>query len=220
MRVDGDDGPTTQPAPIVAVLDYGIGNMRSAQKGLERVGVDARLTDDVGLIADAAAVVLPGVGHFGTCMSRLRRAGLDEVAVDAASSGRPFLGICVGMQMLFEGSEEAPGVEGLGVFPGISRLIPGGLPRPQMQWNKLDLVGLDCPLLAGLSDDIWMYFVHSYAAETEADYVVATCDYGADLTAMVQRDGSVWATQFHPEKSGERGRELAANFVAAIGVVA
>ena len=126
--------------PLVAVLDYGIGNLRSAQKGLERVGADARLTADLGLIADADAVVLPGVGHFGTCMEQLRESGLEDVARDAAASARPFLGICVGMQMLFEGSEEAPGVTGLGVFPGESRRIPPGLPRPQMQWNRLDIL--------------------------------------------------------------------------------
>ena len=205
-------------APLIAVLDYGIGNLRSAQKGLERVGADARLTADHGLIADAAAVVLPGVGHFGTCMTKLRDANLEAVTHAAVESGRPFLGICVGMQMLFEGSEEADGISGLGVFPGMSRLIHAGLPRPQMQWNRLDLVRKDCELLAGFDGDVWMYFVHSYSADTEVDHVVATCEYGVDLTAMVQKGDTVWATQFHPEKSGERGRALAANFVRQIGL--
>jgi len=204
-------------APLVAVLDYGIGNLRSAQKGLERAGADARLTADHGLIADAAAVVLPGVGHFGTCMSKLRDANLEDATMQAIESGRPFLGICVGMQMMFEGSEEADRVSGLGVFPGMSRLIPKGLPRPQMQWNRLDVVRDDCALLEGFDGDVWMYFVHSYAADTEAEHVVATCEYGVDLTAMVQKGDTVWATQFHPEKSGERGRAFAASFVNQIG---
>lgn len=201
--------------PLVAVLDYGIGNLRSAQKGFERAGADARLTADTGLIADADAVVLPGVGHFGTCMSQLDATGLRDAVLAAVASPRPFLGICVGMQMLFEGSEEAPGIDGLGVFPGVSRLIPAGLPRPQMQWNRLD-IRRDSALLAGLGDEIWMYFVHSFAADTDDEFIVASCDYVADLTAMVERPGSVSATQFHPEKSGERGREFALNFVETI----
>jgi len=201
--------------PLVAVLDYGIGNLRSAQKGFERVGADARLTADHGLIADAAAVVLPGVGHFGTCMRELRAAGLEDATLSAVASGRPFLGICVGMQMLFEGSAEAPEVSGLGVFPGRSVMIPAGLPRPQMQWNRLDVLRPSA-LLAGLGDDAWMYFVHSFSAETDDEFVVATCDYVSDLTAMVDRDGTVWATQFHPEKSGNRGRQFATNFMAEV----
>ncbi len=121
--------------PLIAVLDYGIGNLRSAQKGFQRAGADVRLTDDRGLIAQAEAVVLPGVGHFGACMDQLRRAKLDDAVYTAIEAGTPFLGICVGMQMLFEGSEEAPDVSGLGVLPGRVRLLPDGLPRPQMQWT-------------------------------------------------------------------------------------
>ena len=201
--------------PLIAILDYGIGNLRSAQKGFERAGADARLTADTGLIADADAVVLPGVGHFGTCMRQLDESGLRDAALQAVEADVPFLGICVGMQMLFEDSEEAPGVAGLGVFPGTVRFLPEGLPRPQMQWNRLDVVRSSA-LLDGLDGEIWMYFVHSYAADTEDDFVVATCDYVDDLTAMVERPGRVWATQFHPEKSGERGREFARNFVAQV----
>ena len=201
--------------PLVAVLDYGIGNLRSAQKGLERVGADARLTSDSGLIRDADAVVLPGVGHFGTCMRQLRATGLEEPALDAVESGRPFLGICVGMQMLFEDSAEAPGVPGLAVLPGSVRLLPEGVVRPQMQWNRLDVRRPDCPLLAGLTDGAWMYFVHSYAAHTSDELVAATCDYPTPITAAVER-GRLWATQFHPEKSGDAGKRLAQNFVDAI----
>lgn len=204
--------------PLIAVLDYGIGNLRSAQKGLERAGADARLTADAGLIRDAAGVVLPGVGHFGTCMGQLRATGLEDVAHEAIDSGRPFLGICVGMQMLFESSEEAPGVSGLAALAGTVRLLPDGVVRPQMQWNRLDVRRDDCELLRGLGDDAWMYFVHSYAVHTDEDMVVATCAYGGDVVAMVGT-GRVWATQFHPEKSGDRGHVVSENFVGVVSGV-
>jgi imidazole glycerol-phosphate synthase subunit HisH len=197
---------------LIAVLDYGIGNLRSAQKALEHVGADAHLTADGGLVRDADAVVLPGVGNFGRCMEALRASGLDDLALEAIDGGRPFLGVCVGMQMLFAGSEESPGVAGLGVFDAQVRLLPDGVKRPQMQWNRLDVVGRPA-MLAGLDVPIWMYFVHSFSAESGPD-VVATCEYGADVVAAVARD-AVWATQFHPEKSGTAGLALLANFVAA-----
>ena len=175
--------PVNEPksGPLIAVLDYGIGNLRSAQKGFQRAGADVRLTDDRGLIAQAEAVVLPGVGHFGACMEQLRRAKLDDAVYSAIEAGTPFLGICVGMQMLFEGSEEAPEVPGLGVFPGRVRLLPDGLPRPQMQWNELHIRQPECPLLEDIGDRSWMYFVHSYAADTNTEFVVATCEYGLSL---------------------------------------
>jgi glutamine amidotransferase len=197
--------------PLIAVLDYGIGNLRSAQKALQRVGADARLTADRGLIRDAAGVVLPGVGNFGRCMQALEHAGLDDIAIEAACSPRPFLGVCVGMQMLYEGSEEVPDVPGLGVLPGAVRLLPPTVKRPQMQWNTLQRTG-ESRLLAGLPDDAWFYFVHSYAAEYH-EGVVATCDYGGPVVAVVERD-ALAATQFHPEKSGAAGLALLANFVA------
>ncbi len=203
---------TSPPQPLLAVLDYGIGNLRSAQKALERVGADARLTDDSGVVAGAAGVVLPGVGAFGPCMAALRATGLDRVAHRAATDGRPFLGICIGMQLLYDGSEEAPGVPGLGVLPGPVRRLPPKVKHPQMQWNPLDVVR-PSPLVAGLPEPAWMYFVHSFAAEDTAD-AVATCDYGGPVVAAVER-GPVWATQFHPEKSGANGLAVLANFVAA-----
>src|SRR5205814_300865 len=125
--------------PLVAVLDYGIGNLRSAQKALEHVGADARLTADPHEIGRAAGVVLPGVGAFGRCMDALRESALDKIAVEAAESDRPFLGICVGMQMLYEASDENPETVGLGVLPGRVRLLPDTVKRPQMQWNTLDI---------------------------------------------------------------------------------
>lgn len=195
--------------PLIAVLDYGIGNLRSAQKSLERMGADARLTADAGLIADAAGVVLPGVGAFGPCMDALCDTGLDEQARAAAADGRPFLGICIGLQLLYEGSEEAPGVAGLGILPGMVRLLAGNVKRPQMQWNRLE-VQTPSPLLEGL-DGAWVYFVHSYAAPM-ADNVAAVCDYGGPVAGVVG-EGNVWATQFHPEKSARPGLRLLENFV-------
>jgi imidazole glycerol-phosphate synthase subunit HisH len=200
-------------APRIAVLDYGIGNLRSAQKALERVGADARLTADHDEIAAAAGVVLPGVGAFGRCMQALRDHDLDGVAIEAARSGRPFMGICIGMQLLYEGSEEDPGVAGLGVLPGQVRLIPGDVKRPQMQWNRLELRGSPT-MFGGVDGPVWVYFVHSYAAEG-ADGVVATCDYGGPVTAAVER-GPLWATQFHPEKSGATGLRILRSFVESL----
>ncbi len=198
--------------PLVAVLDYGIGNLRSAEKGLQRAGADARLTADHGLIAAADAVVMPGVGAFAACMDALRGTGLADIAVESIESGRPFLGICVGMQMLYEGSDENTGVPGLGVLPGHIHLLPDTVRRPQMQWNPLRVVR-NTPILDGL-DGAWMYFVHSYAAEATDD-VVAVCDYGGAVTAAVSRR-NVFATQFHPEKSGVNGLALLANFVTSL----
>ncbi|MGH9283312.1 MAG: imidazole glycerol phosphate synthase subunit HisH [Acidimicrobiales bacterium] len=198
------------PAPLIAVLDYGIGNLRSAQKALERVGADARLTDDPALIGAAAGVVLPGVGAFGRCMEALRETGLDRAALAAVEAGTPFLGICVGMQMLYRASEESPGAAGLGVMDGVVRLLPAGVKRPQMQWNRLEATRPDSALLDGLGPDPWVYFVHSYAPEPTPE-VVATCDYGGPVVAAVER-GRLWATQFHPEKSGAVGARVLANF--------
>ena len=203
------------PRPLVAVLDYGIGNLRSAQKALERVGADARLTADRGFIAAAAAVVLPGVGAFGSCMDALHTTGMADVAVGAASDGRPFLGICVGMQLLYEGSEESPGAAGLGVLPGTLARLPDSVKRPQMQWNVLDRCRPSV-LLSGVDDPVWVYFVHSYAADAATPFVVATCDYGGPVAAVVER-GPLWATQFHPEKSGGTGLALLRSFVVAAG---
>lgn len=202
---------------LVAVLDYGIGNLRSAQKALEHVGADARLTADPAVVAAADAVVLPGVGAFGACMQALRAAGLEAVVHESVASGRPFLGICVGMQMLFDGSDEDPADPGLGVIPGRVRWITDQLPRPQMQWNQLS-VRADEPMFHSLGEHPWVYFVHSlHAVPTDPSAVVATCDYGGTVNAAF-RSGNVFATQFHPEKSGPAGLGLLRNFVERLGV--
>ncbi|HYX44251.1 MAG TPA: imidazole glycerol phosphate synthase subunit HisH [Acidimicrobiales bacterium] len=202
---------------MIAVLDYGIGNLRSAQKALEKVGADARLTADPGVVVAADGVVLPGVGAFGRCMEALRESGLEGPARDAIDAGVPFLGICVGMQMLYEGSEEDPGTPGMGVLGAKVRRLPDGVKRPQMQWNRLDRSG-GSPMFARLDDPIWVYFVHSFAPEPTAE-VVATCEYGGPVVAAVGR-GNLWATQFHPEKSSAAGLRLLANFAAATGAAA
>jgi glutamine amidotransferase len=200
--------------PLVAVLDYGIGNLRSAEKALIRSGADARLTADPGLIAEAAGVVLPGVGAFGRCMEALADAGLTDIAFQAAAAaaegGRPFAGICIGMQMLYEGSDENPGVPGLGALAGRIVRLPAGVKHPQMQWNILEPVK-PSPLFDGLPDPAWVYFVHSYAPE-DSDDTVGRCDYGGPVVAVAQR-GNLFATQFHPEKSGANGLRLLANLV-------
>jgi glutamine amidotransferase len=198
----------------VAVLDYGIGNLRSAQKALEHVGADAVLTDDPLVAASADAVVLPGVGAFGACMDALRASGLETAVRDAVASGRPFIGICVGMQMLFDASDEDPGATGLGIIPGRVRFIPEGVTRPQMQWNRLN-VTKDDSMFAGLGDAPWMYFVHSlHGVPNDPADVVATVRYGTDLNVAFRR-GNVFAVQFHPEKSASAGLALLANFVGA-----
>ena len=202
---------------LIAVLDYGIGNLRSAQKALQHVGADARLTADPGLIAEADGIVLPGVGAFGRCMEAMRASGLDRITVEAIEADRPFLGICIGMQMLYESSEESPDVRGLGVLHGRVRRLPAGVKHPQMQWNVLE-PSRSSALLEGLPRPVWVYFDHSFAPELSID-VVATCDYGGAITAAVERD-RLWATQFHPEKSSAVGLALLGNFVRAVDQVA
>lgn len=197
--------------PLLAVLDYGIGNLHSAHKGFSHVGADTRLSADPGLIRDACGVVLPGVGAFGPCMRALKSRGLDEVALDRIDAGVPFFGICIGMQMLFAGSAEAPEIEGLGVFDQLVGPLSDTVKRPQIQWNKLN-VHREHPMLSELGDEPWVYFVHSYAADAGED-VIATCDYGGPVAAAVARD-NVWAAQFHPEKSGATGLRILSNFVA------
>lgn len=208
MRV----GAVKSERPFAAVLDYGIGNLRSAQKGLERAGARAVLTAEADIIAEADALVLPGVGAFGPCMDAMDATGLTRMAQDAIEAGKPFLAICVGMQLLFEGSEETPGRAGLGVLEGVVRALPDGVKRPQMQWNRLDVLRPG-GLLASLEGE-WMYFVHSYAAPF-SEHVTATCDYGGAVAAVVER-GSLAATQFHPEKSSAAGMRLLSNFVDSL----
>jgi glutamine amidotransferase len=199
--------------PRVAVLDYGIGNLRSAEKALQHVGAAARLVTEAGDVEAADAVVLPGVGAFGACAQALRESGLEKPAREAIEAGIPFFGVCVGFQLLYESSVESPGARGLGVFSGAVTSLPAGVKHPQMQWNVLEPAGTDLPiLLEGLGARPWVYFVHSFAPPVGAE-TVAVCDYGGPVAAMANR-GTLWGAQFHPEKSGTAGLALLANFVA------
>ena len=204
--------------PLIAVLDYGIGNLRSAQKALEHLGAEALLTDNEETINQADALVLPGVGSFGRCISALEENGLRELAKtaaqEAAEGGRPFLGICVGLQMLYERSAETPGLEGLGVIDGEVELVSDVEKLPQMQWNLLKTE--THPMFEGNEQKSWAYFVHSYAAPISSN-TVATCIYGEEVCAAIA-ENNLWATQFHPEKSGKVGLQILENFIALAGV--
>ena len=199
--------------PRIAVLDYGIGNLRSAEKALQHVGAAARLVDDAASVAAADAVVLPGVGAFGACARALHESGLEDAARAALADSVPFFGVCVGFQLLYESSLESPGAVGLGIFRGEVGPLPPGVKHPQMQWNTLEVRGaVETPEpLRGLGPRPWVYFVHSFAPPV-GDETAAVCDYGGDVAALATR-GTLWGAQFHPEKSGTTGLTLLANFV-------
>ncbi len=199
---------------MIAVLDYGIGNLRSAEKALQFLGAEAELVADPERAAGADGVVLPGVGAFGRCVQALRASGLDQAARSAIESGVPFLGICVGFQLLYEGSDEDPAEKGLAILPGVVRRLPPGVKHPQMQWNVLDRIGTGHGLLADVPTPAWVYFVHSYAPEVTAD-TTSTCAYGGTVAASAERR-RLWGTQFHPEKSGAVGLHILANFVRSV----
>ena len=200
---------------MIAVLDYGIGNLRSAEKALLRVGADARLVDSPEGAIDASGVVLPGVGAFGACARALRYSGLDEVVRLCITDGRPFLGICVGLQLLFEGSEEDPEIPGLGILQGSVRALRTTERRPQMQWNLVRQVAGRSSRLLGDDGRRWYYFVHSYVPVPEGEEVphsvVGTCDYGGEIAVAFER-GNMFGTQFHPEKSASAGLQLLERF--------
>ena len=202
---------------MIAIVDYGVGNLRSAQKAVERAGQPAEITGDPARIATAPAVVLPGQGAFGTCMENLAAAGLVEPVRAAACSGRPFLGICIGMQLLFDESEESPGVRGLGVFPGRVVRFPHHPERkvPHMGWNTLRIVRR-APVLAAVPDGAYVYFVHSYyPVPADPALVATTTTYGPEFASSIAR-GAVFAGVFHPEKSQGVGLRLLERFVRTI----
>ena len=200
---------------MTAIIDYGAGNLHSVKNALDFLGEENVITSDLDVIRSADRVILPGVGAFGDAMACMKKAGLIEVVKETAQSGKPFLGICLGLQLLFESSEEKEGVEGLGIFKGKVVRIPQaeGLKIPHMGWNSLEITK-DSKILCGLGDNPFVYFVHSYyiLPEDESD-VSAYTAYGARLGIAVER-GNVFATQFHPEKSGEIGMKILKNFIS------
>ncbi len=199
-------------SPDVAVVDYDAGNTLSVTRALEKVGARVDLTPDPERVARADAVVLPGVGAFGDCVRKLEERGMDEACRSAYESGKPFLGVCVGLQVLFEGSEESPGVSGLGVLPGrVVRFAENELKVPHMGWNQLAL-SREHPVLDGLDGEAF-YFVHSYYPDpSEKDDLLGTSGYGGDFCAAAGRENLV-AVQFHPEKSSRAGLALYENFL-------
>ncbi len=198
---------------MIAIIDYGVGNLGSVEKALQYIGLKTVVTSDIHIINRADGVVLPGVGAFSAAMASLERHGLVQVVKDIVSENRLFLGICLGMQMLFDYSEEGGSkVEGLGLFKGAVKALPAdaGLKVPHIGWNSLHTDG--CRLYEGLPDNPYVYFVHSFYLEAgDRSIVTASCDYGVNFDAAIGR-GRVFATQFHPEKSGEIGLNILKNW--------
>ena len=192
---------------MIAVIDYGMGNLRSVQKGFEKVGFDAVVTSDIKTIESASKIVLPGVGAFTDCMNNLEDRGLVEPVIRAIEKGKPFLGICLGLQLLFEESEEFGNRKGLGLVKGKVKRFPNSdLKVPHMGWNSIKKLK-DTPLLADLSDDSYLYFVHSYYVLPEEDVTATTTDYGMKFTSSIVKD-NIFACQFHPEKSQADGLKI------------
>ncbi|QHT58897.1 imidazole glycerol phosphate synthase subunit HisH [Paenibacillus lycopersici] len=201
---------------MIAIIDYGMGNLHSVSKAVERLGCEAVVTADAKTIMEADGAILPGVGAFGDAMQNLRNTGLDEVTRFYAASGKPLLGICLGMQLLFSESEEYGPHQGLNLLPGTVIRFKGDFKVPHMGWNKLEF-RQNTPLFAGLEQG-HVYFVHSYHVKPErASDLLATTDYNGQVTAIVGRD-NVYGMQFHPEKSGDLGMSLLRNFLALTSV--
>jgi glutamine amidotransferase len=198
---------------VIAVLDYGMGNLRSVQKALEHVGAEPEITYDPERIRAAEALVLPGVGAFPKAMAAIRERGLDELVDERRAAGVPILGICLGMQLLFERSVELGGAEGLALLPGEVRALDApGLKIPQIGWNAVSWKR-DSPLTAGLGEATAFYHVHSFAPVASNGVVLGTAEYGSEFVSAVAGDG-VYGVQFHPEKSGPDGLALLRNFIS------
>lgn len=193
------------------IVDYGMGNLRSVEKAFARLGFTVEITSDPDAINRAEKIVVPGVGAFGDAMRELRERGLIEPLLRAITDQRPFLGICLGLQVLFEGSEEAPNVKGLGVIPGLVKRLQTDLKVPHIGWNTLHVIRRP-PILSGIPDSAYVYFVHSYYVEPmDGSVTAATTDYGISFTSMIW-GGNLFATQFHPEKSQAVGLKILKQF--------
>ncbi|MBI4971649.1 MAG: imidazole glycerol phosphate synthase subunit HisH [Candidatus Omnitrophica bacterium] len=200
---------------MIAIVDYGMGNLRSVSKALEKLGAQVAVTSDPDVIRNAEKIVLPGVGAFGDAMCELRKRNLIKPIKEAIEKNKPFLGICLGLQLLFKSSEENPGVPGLGVFPGTVVRFPNaaGLKVPHMGWNNVQLGADRETLMSGVKDGGYFYFVHSYYAKPDdASLIQGSTDYGVRFAAIIGKQ-NVWATQFHPEKSQSEGLKILENFV-------
>lgn len=195
---------------MIAIIDYGMGNLRSVQKALEFVGQEAVVTDDIKEMERADKLVLPGVGAFGDAIYTIREKGIDKVIYDGVSKDKPFLGICLGMQMVFDKSYEYGEYEGLGLIAGEIKLLPDNVKKPHIGWNNLN-IKMKAPLFENVGESPYVYFVHSYYLETDAPVVSATTDYGKEIQVAVQKD-NIFALQFHPEKSGDVGLEILKSF--------
>lgn len=195
---------------MISIIDYGVGNLFSLRSSLRAIGIDADYTGNPAEIRKADKLILPGVGAFRDAREALRSTGLDRVVREEAGKGKPLMGICLGMQMLFDRSYEYGEYEGLGLIPGeivpMDGRIPKDLPIPHIGWNEL-MLKQPSPLMKNTANGDYVYFVHSYYAETPAEYVIATTDYGVEMTAAVQKD-NVYGCQFHPEKSSEVGLSI------------
>lgn len=203
---------------MIAIIDYGAGNIQSVSKALMHIGCDCFITNKKDEILSADAAVLPGVGSFGNTVDNLNKFGIKEAVIEFIESGKPFLGICLGLQLLFPGSDESKGAEGLGVFDGTITKIPNGegLKIPHMGWNSLT-VKKGSRLFEGIEENPYVYFVHSYYLNAaDKSIVAAQTEYGVTIDAAVER-GNVFATQFHPEKSGDVGLKILKNFVKIAG---
>ncbi len=198
---------------MIAIIDYGAGNLHSVKNALDFLGAESKITGSTSEILSADKVILPGVGAFGSAMNALTASGLNEVIFEVADKGTPLLGICLGLQLMFEKSEEAPDVKGLGLFKGTIVKIPDrGLKIPHMGWNSIEVVK-DSRILNNIGENPFVYFVHSYYLNASDEGVVsAYTDYGERLGIAVEKD-NVFATQFHPEKSGETGMKILKNFI-------
>ena len=194
---------------MIAIIDYGMGNLRSVQKALQFVGQDAVITSDLDEINKADKIVLPGVGAIGDAMETIRKKGFDKAIYKACDEGKPFLGICLGMQLIT--IEYARNVcKGLGLIPGTIQLLPDNVKKPHIGWNNLN-VKMRAPLFENTGESPYVYFVHSYYLETDAPVVSATTFYGKEIQVAVQKD-NIFALQFHPEKSGDVGLQILKNF--------
>ncbi len=194
----------------IAIIDYGMGNLKSVYKAFLSLGLEAQVTSDPREILRADKVVLPGVGAFKDAMHELRRSGLTDAIYETVGQGKPFLGICLGMQLLFDKSYEYGEVEGLKLLKGEIVKLDVPLKVPHMGWNTLNFTKKE-PLFTGLNDDSYVYFVHSYYLETKEDIISSTTNYGKEIAVSVQKD-NIFATQFHPEKSGDIGLQMLKNF--------